>query len=249
MSDFALELDRVWVTLGGRPILVGAVFAARTGKLTVLMGPSGAGKSVLGRLAAGLLAADQGEVRVFGESIRDKKGAALAALRRRCALVLQGATLLDERSLVDNVALPLRQAGLARPEARARATHALERVGIAAAADRMPGEVSACEAKLCSIARALALNPDCVIYDEPTTGLDAKSARRVDALIRSTVDAGGTAIVTSHDMQSAFAIADEMAFLFAGEVQLAGPVALFRDPPDERVRQFIAGDPDGPSAE
>lgn len=246
---FAIELDNVWVTLGNRPVLKGVNFAAPRGSLTVLMGPSGAGKSVLGRLAAGLIAPDRGEVRVFGEAIAGKKGAALAALRRRCALVLQGATLLDERTLLENTALPLVQAGVPRAQARDRAAQALERVGLAGAAGRAPAQVSACEAKLASIARALALNPDCVVYDEPTTGLDAPSARRVDALIRSTVDGGGTAVVTTHDMHSAFDIADAMAFLLAGEVQLSGPVALFRDPPDERVRRFVAGDPDGPTAE
>lgn len=215
-------------SLGGRAVLRGVDLHVPRGGVTFVVGRSGAGKSVLARCCAGLLRLDTGEVFVGGEPIGRWPERRLRALRRRIPYVVQGSALLDWLDLRGNVALPLQRGlGLGAEEAERRAGAALEAVGLSDLAARAPPEVGPGARKQASIARALALEPEAVLYDEPTTGLDAGAARRVDRLIRAAADRGTSALVVSHDLASLELIADRVALLDEGRIAFSGTPAEF----------------------
>jgi len=207
-----------------------------------VVGRSGAGKSVLSRCCVGLMRVDAGEVHVDGERIDDWPERRLNELRRRVPYVVQGSALLDWMSLADNVCVPLvRGLGLSRTEALARAVGALDQVGLADLAGRAPQEVGPGARKRASIARALALQPEAVLYDEPTTGLDPAAARGVDDVIRALAGKGTTALVVSHDLASIQRIADRVAVLDDGVIAFHGTGQEFFAQRDEvpALRRFF----------
>jgi phospholipid/cholesterol/gamma-HCH transport system ATP-binding protein len=238
-----IRLRDVWKSFGGRPVLQGITFAASPGEVLAIIGTSGVGKSVTIKLIIGLLAADRGEIH-FGDIRLDTLDErALFPLRKRIGMVFQNATLFDSLTLAENVALPLRvHRGLRHPAALARAEERLAEVGMRELAGCYPAELSDGMRKRAAIARTLALDPEVVLFDEPTTGLDPQSARRIDRLIRQ-LSAGGrvTSIVVSHDLTSIFSIADRIAFLYQGRAHLCGTPAEFRSSADPVVQQFITG--------
>jgi phospholipid/cholesterol/gamma-HCH transport system ATP-binding protein len=243
----SIRLRDVWKSFGGRPVLQGITFAASRGEVLAIIGTSGVGKSVTIKLIIGLLAADQGEIH-FGDIRLDTLDErALFPLRKRIGMVFQNSTLFDSLTVAENVALPLRvHRGLRQRAALAQAVERLAEVGLGELAGRYPAELSDGTRKRAAIARTLALDPDVVLFDEPTTGLDPQSARRIDRLIRQ-LSAGGrvTSIVVSHDLTSIFSIADRIAFLYRGRVHLCGTPAEFRSSADPVVQQFINGKSDG----
>jgi phospholipid/cholesterol/gamma-HCH transport system ATP-binding protein len=208
----------------------------------------------------GLLRIDGGEIWFDGERVDELPEGKLAPLRRRIGMVFQSSTLFDSMTLAENVALPLRKHhhmrhGVALEEARKR----LAQVYMAEHADRYPTELSDGMRKRAAIARTLAAGPsgdaksgspsvpDVVLFDEPTTGLDPVSARRVDRLIRELADKlGVTAIVVSHDLPSIFGIADRVAFIYRGIVHVVATPAELRASEDPVVQQFITGKSEGP---
>lgn len=237
-----IRLTGVQKSFGGRRILAGVDLHAPREGVTVVVGRSGAGKSVLSRICVGLLRADAGEVRVAGEPIGDWPERRLNELRRRVPYVVQGSALLDWMDLRENVALPLTRAlGLPRAEARKRAERALEKVGLAEVGAKAPPDLGPGDLKRASIARALALEPQAILYDEPTTGLDVGAARRVDRLIRETAEAGTSSLVVTHDLASIRLIADRVAVLDEGIIGWSGPVADFFALADEHpaIRRFF----------
>jgi phospholipid/cholesterol/gamma-HCH transport system ATP-binding protein len=163
-------------------------------------------------------------------------------------MVFQHSTLFDSMTCAENVALPLRKhRGIPQAHALALAREVLERVQMAAYGERFPAELGDGMRKRVAIARALTLDPRYVLFDEPTTGLDPVSARRVDALIRSLCDKSGvTSIVVSHDLTSIFTIADRIVMLYKGKVRLIGTPKEFEESEDGVVRQFIRGEATGP---
>lgn len=212
-----IELRSIHQKLGGREILKGVSLLAKPGEVVCVVGRSGAGKSVLTRIAIGLLRPDAGEVWLLGRRIDRLSRAELRLARRGAGLVLQGAALLGWLSLQENVALPLRQGlGIRRKESLARATQALADVGIGGDATSLPGQVSAGTRQRAAVARALALEPRAVLYDEPTTGLDPRAARQVDALIRRSADAGAAVLVVTHDMETVKRAGDRVLELREG---------------------------------
>ncbi len=169
-------------------------------------------------------------------------------LRKRIGMVFQSATLFDSMTLRENVALPLRKhKGMRHRDALEEAAVRLEQVHMHDFMDRYPAELSDGMRKRAAIARTLTLDPEVVLFDEPTTGLDPVSARRIDALIRELSDTTGvTSVVVSHDLESIFSIADRIAFVYQGRVHLCGARDDFRHSPDPVVQQFITGLSSGP---
>ncbi len=244
-QQFALEMVGLTKTFGDKAVLRGVDLQVRPGEVMFIVGTSGVGKSVTIKHVIGLLRADGGEIRLFGERIDDLDEAALYPVRMQCAMVFQHATLFDSMTLAENVALPLHKHRRPDPEGRARAL--LAEVGLAAFADEYPTAMGDGMRKRAAIARALSLEPKVVLFDEPTTGLDPVSARRIDRLIRGRADDHGTtAVVVSHDLTSIFTIADRIAMIYQGKVHALGSPAELRHSPDPVVRQFLSGESSGP---
>jgi len=244
-QPFALEMVGLTKTFGDKAVLRGVDLQVKPGEVMFIVGTSGVGKSVTIKHVIGLLRADGGQIRLFGERIDDLDEAALYPVRMQCAMVFQHATLFDSMTLAENVALPLHKHRRPDPEGRARAL--LAEVGLAAFADEYPTAMGDGMRKRAAIARALSLEPKVVLFDEPTTGLDPVNARRIDRLIRElSRTLGVTAVVVSHDLPSIMSVADRVAFLYQGRVHaLATPAALAASA-DPIVQQFIAGKSSGP---
>ncbi|HYU15052.1 MAG TPA: ATP-binding cassette domain-containing protein [Candidatus Acidoferrum sp.] len=233
----------VWKAFGDNRVLAGLSLEIRPGEVMCIIGTSGVGKSVTIKLLIGLLRVDRGEIH-WGDMRLDSLGEKeMIPLRKRIGMVFQNATLFDSLSLAENVALPLRKHKRMRMrEALVEAAARLEQVGMGDFAHRYPAELSDGMRKRAAIARTLTLDPEVVLFDEPTTGLDPVNARRIDRLVRQlSDDVGVTSIVVSHDLTSIFSIADRIAFLYQGRVHLCGTPAEFRSSPDPAVQQFIAG--------
>ncbi|MDR0966608.1 MAG: ATP-binding cassette domain-containing protein [Myxococcales bacterium] len=223
-----ITLSNVHKAFGGRPVLQGVDLTLERGTLTFLVGRSGAGKSVLSRCAVGLLHVDRGAIVIDGTEIGASSESALNDLRCRVPYVVQGSALIDWLTLTQNLEVPLTRAlRLPRGEARARALRALHDVGLYEQRDSLPQALSAGDRKLLAIARAWALDPKAIFYDEPTTGLDPRAARRVDELIQRQSERGATSIVVSHDLASIRRIAQRVALLESGRIAFAGTTAEF----------------------
>ena len=218
-----IRLVGVHKRFSGRAVLAGVDLELPDGGVTFVVGKSGAGKSVLSRCCVGLMRVDSGEVFVAGERIDAWPERKLNELRRRVPYVVQGSALLDWMTLSENICVPLRRGlGLSPSEANERAREALGRVGLSELAEQLPQEVGPGARKRASIARALALRPEAVLYDEPTTGLDPAAARGVDDVIAALAGQGTTALVVSHDLASIERIADRVAILDEGVIAFHG---------------------------
>ena len=238
-----VEWKDVTKAFGGKPVLRGMSLAVSKGEVMYIIGTSGVGKSVTIKHLI-----DSGEIWFDGARVDTLPERRLAPLRKRIGMVFQSSTLFDSMTLAENVALPLQKhRRLSWREAIEAARPRLAQVYMADYADRYPGELSDGMRKRAAIARTLALGPEVVLFDEPTTGLDPISARRVDRLIRELADkAGVTAIVVSHDPPSIFGVADRVAFLYRGVVHVVATPADLRASSDPIVQQFITGQSSGP---
>jgi phospholipid/cholesterol/gamma-HCH transport system ATP-binding protein len=243
-----IEFRGVMKSFGGKPVLKGMDLAVDKGEVMFIIGTSGVGKSVTIKHLIGLLRIDAGEIWFDGARVDLLPERNLAPLRKRIGMVFQSSTLFDSMTLAENVALPLRKhQGMRHGRALAEAKKRLAQVYMDEYADRYPAELSDGMRKRAAIARTLALDPEVVLFDEPTTGLDPVSARRVDRLIRELATTlGVTAIVVSHDPPSIFGIADRVAFIYQGRVHCVATPAELRASPDPVVQQFINGQSSGP---
>jgi phospholipid/cholesterol/gamma-HCH transport system ATP-binding protein len=243
-----VEFRGVAKAFGGQPVLRDLSLAIGRGEILYLIGTSGVGKSVAIKLLIGLLRIDAGEIWFDGRRIDQLAERALAPLRKRIGMVFQSSTLFDSMTLAENVALPLRvHRGMRWAAALDDARRRLGQVYMAEHAERYPAELSDGMRKRAAIARTLALDPEVVLFDEPTTGLDPVSARRVDRLIRELATGlGVTAVVVSHDPPSIFGTADRIALLYQGAVRALATPAELRASPDPVVQQFITGQSSGP---
>jgi phospholipid/cholesterol/gamma-HCH transport system ATP-binding protein len=243
-----IEFKDVHKAFADKPVLRGMNLAIDKGEVMFIIGTSGVGKSVTIKHLIGLLRIDAGEIWFDGARVDQLPEAKLAPLRRRIGMVFQSATLFDSMTLVENVALPLRKhQQLATRVALEQARVRLAQVYMADYADRFPAELSDGMRKRAAIARTLALDPEVVLFDEPTTGLDPVSARRIDRLIRELAETlGVTAVVVSHDPASIFSTADRVAFLYRGVVHTVATPAELRASADPVVQQFIQGRSAGP---
>ena len=243
-----IEFIDIHKRFGPKHVLKGVSLTVELGQVLYVIGSSGAGKSVLVKHLVGLLRPDSGRIILDGRDVTWLSEAEFYAVRMKCAMVFQNATLFDSMSILDNVALPYRKHfAMSAAEAGKRALEKLELVDMVHAARRFPGDLGDGLRKRVAIARALTLDPEFVIFDEPTTGLDPVAAANVDALIRSLRnDTGVTALVVSHDLRSIFTVADRIAMIYDGHIRLDGTPQAFRESADPVVAQFINGRADGP---
>jgi phospholipid/cholesterol/gamma-HCH transport system ATP-binding protein len=242
-----VEWRAVHKAFGDNAVLRGLELAVTKGEVLFLIGTSGVGKSVAIKLLIGLLRADAGEIWFDGARVDTLTERELPRLRRRVGMVFQGSTLFDSMTLAENVALPLRKhRGLSHAKALDEARALLGRGYMAEHAGRYPAELGDGMRKRAAIARTLAVEPDVVLFDEPTTGLDPVSARRIDQLIRELATTGVTPIVVSHDPPSIFGVADRVALLYQGVVHALATPAELAASPDPVVQQFIHGRSAGP---
>lgn len=249
-----IQLRDVHKAFGSKRVLQGFSLDVVEGETMVIIGYSGTGKSVAIKHIVGLLEPDKGSVIVDDMDVPNLKRRDLYRLRERIGYVFQFAALFDSLTIGENVAMGLRKQGeLTEEEIQGRVHEVLNLVDLPDAAPRMPSELSGGMRKRVGIARAVALRPKYLLYDEPTTGLDPVSARRIDHLIRQLADQEGvTAIVVSHDLASIFGVADRIAMVYQGRIHAVGRPAELRAPTtgthsgDPIVRQFLAGLPDGP---
>ncbi len=233
---------------GPKPVLNDVSFDVKRGEVFFIIGASGVGKSVLIKHLIGLLSCDSGQIMLDGEDITNHDEEQMGPVRKKCAMVFQHSTLFDSMTCAENVALPLRKhKGLSAKHALSEASKRLEVVNMHEFGDRYPAELGDGMRKRVAIARALTLDPEFVLFDEPTTSLDPVSARRVDKLIRDLSDKiGVTSIVVSHDLISIFSIADRIVMLYKGQVRKIGSRDEFQHSDDPIVQQFIHGRAEGP---
>ena len=239
-----IEFQDLHKAFDGRPVLDGFTLRVQDGETTVIIGYSGTGKSVALKHVVGLLQPDAGDVIVDGRAVSTLDRAALTALRRDIGFVFQFAALFDSMSVFDNVALGLRRRDLSDDEIAARVREALALVDLTGAEQRYPAELSGGMRKRVGIARAIALRPRYILYDEPTTGLDPVTSAVIDQLmVRTREHLRVTGIVVTHDMRSAYTVGDRIAMLYEGKIRQVGTVAQIQETEDPVVRQFIEGRP------
>ncbi|RZI95484.1 MAG: ABC transporter ATP-binding protein [Variovorax sp.] len=243
-----IEFKDVTFGYGARAILDGVSFEVPRGKVTALMGASGGGKTTVLRLIGGQMRAQRGEVRLDGVDVGAMKADALYAARRRMGMLFQFGALFTDMSVFDNVAFPLREhTQLPEPLVRDIVLMKLDAVGLRGARNLMPSEVSGGMARRVALARAIALDPDLVMYDEPFAGLDPISLGTAARLIRRLNDTIGlTSIVVSHDLEETFRIADHVIILANGGIAAQGAPDAVRQSADPLVHQFVNALPEGP---
>jgi phospholipid/cholesterol/gamma-HCH transport system ATP-binding protein len=233
---------------GTRRILDGVSFTVPRGKVTALMGASGGGKTTVLRLIGGQVRAQAGELLFDGQNVARLDAAGLYAARRRMGMLFQFGALFTDLSVFDNVAFPLRE-HTDLPEALVRdiVLMKLDAVGLRGARDLMPSEVSGGMARRVALARAIALDPELIMYDEPFAGLDPISLGTAAQLIRRLNDTLGiTSIVVSHDLEETFRIADQVIVLANGRIAAQGTPEQVRASDDPLVAQFVHARPEGP---
>jgi phospholipid/cholesterol/gamma-HCH transport system ATP-binding protein len=242
------QLEDVTMSYGERVVIQNLSLDVVEGSITCIIGLSGAGKSTILRLINGLRRPDVGHVYVKGQDLNQLNERELIELRRSIGFSFQFAALFDSLSVFENVALPLREnTRLEDEEIRKRVLNALESVGLAGSEEKLPSELSGGMVKRAGFARAIITNPDMVLYDEPTTGLDPIITHLLtDTIIRLRNQLHGTAVVISHDLQSIFMMADYIAMLFEGAIIAYGTVDEIRSSYNPIVQQFLQGSEVGP---
>jgi len=238
-----IELKHVDMFFHGRPLFQDINLDVAKGEVMVIIGPSGSGKSTILRLIIGLLKPTAGEIWVNGEEISGYSEEKMNVIRRHMGMVFQYSALFDSMSVGENVAFGLRQHTDHTEEEIAKiVSRKLRMVGLAGQENAMPNELSGGQKKRVSLARAIAVDPEIVLYDEPTAGLDPIMSNTIDRLITSTRRRlGNTGIVVTHHMSSAFAIADRIAMLYEGRIIEVGTVDEIRNSANPIVQQFIYG--------
>jgi phospholipid/cholesterol/gamma-HCH transport system ATP-binding protein len=233
---------------GRQEVLKGINLDVETGKLTTIIGGSGGGKTVLLKHLNALLLPDRGSVLVEGVDITKIGESALNNIRQKFGVLFQGAALLDSMTISDNVAFPLREkTKLSETEIQKRVEQRLEQVGLAGAGYKYPAEVSGGMKKRAGLARALVMEPEIVLFDEPTTGLDPLLGKSIHQLIRKIHAAFGfTGVIVSHDIPEVFTISDRVAMLANGVIAEIGKTDEFLTSQNPIVRQFVRGETEGP---
>jgi phospholipid/cholesterol/gamma-HCH transport system ATP-binding protein len=242
-----IVLDRLTKSFGAKPVLRGVSLEVPDGQNTVMIGASGSGKSVTLKLIVGLIEPDAGAVLVDGDAVHEMDRRALAEVRGRIGYVFQFAALFDSMTVAENIRLGLVKRGHDEHEIRSRIEESLAVVELAGVEGKYPAELSGGMRKRVGIARAIALKPHYILYDEPTTGLDPVTSAVMDQLMIRTRDLGVTGLVVTHDMRSAFSVGDRIAMLHEGAIRQVGAVSEIQATDDPVVRQFIEGRPGSPA--
>ncbi len=244
-----IEIRGLSKKLGRRQVLEGLDLDVRRGETLVVLGPSGTGKSVLLKHIIGLMKPDAGSIRIEGEEIVGLSEKELNKVRQRFGMLFQGAALFDSMTVGENVGLAMleHRRDMAPDEVERRVRERLEWVGLEDAAAMKPASLSGGMRKRAGLARALALDPEYILYDEPTTGLDPITADVINQLILDLQKRlHVTSVVVTHELQSAYTVADRVVLLYQGRVVFDGTVEETRHTDDPMVRQFIEGSSRGP---
>jgi phospholipid/cholesterol/gamma-HCH transport system ATP-binding protein len=241
----SIEMHDVHKAFGDRVILDGVSLTVQEGETLAVIGYSGVGKSVLLKSIVRLLEPDSGKVHVDGEDVSLLERDALYDLRRRVGYVFQFAALFDSMTVFDNVAMGLRRIRMPEAELVDRVAESLQLVEMSGYDDRLPAELSGGQRKRVGLARAIATRPKYVLYDEPTTGLDPVTTSVIDGLIlKMARELNVTSVVVTHDMKSAYRVADRIAMLYDGGIRFVGTPAEIQQVEDRVVRGFIEGRPE-----
>jgi phospholipid/cholesterol/gamma-HCH transport system ATP-binding protein len=239
-----IVLEALTKSFGHSSVLKGLSLEVPDGQNTVIIGPSGSGKSVTLKLIVRLLEPDSGRVTVDGACVGDMDRDELALLRGRIGYVFQFAALFDSMNVAENIRMGLVRRGYDEQAIRTRIEESLDVVELRGSEKKMPSELSGGMRKRVGIARAIALKPRYILYDEPTTGLDPVTAAVMDQLMVRTRDLGVTGLVVTHDMRSAFSVGDRLAMLHEGMIRQVGTAREMQASHDPVVRQFIEGRPE-----
>lgn len=247
-ENIKIDIRGLKKSFGNNHVLQGVSLSIPEGKISVIIGRSGEGKSVLLKHIIGLLRPDAGEIRVDDVDICSLNWRALTKIRMKFGMLFQGAALFDSMTVGENVAFPLREhSRLSPPEIAARVDEKLRLVGLDGIQDRMPSQLSGGMKKRVGLARAIIQEPEILLYDEPTTGLDPILADSINRLIvRMEQSLHITSVVISHDIESTLQFAHQVAMLHQGKIVACGSPAEIRETDDPLVRQFVAGSAEGP---
>jgi phospholipid/cholesterol/gamma-HCH transport system ATP-binding protein len=239
-----VKFDNVSISFGERAVLEGVSFAVERGQTLCILGRSGVGKSVALRLLMGFLKPDSGSICVEGQEITELGEDGMQEIRKRVTMVFQNGALFDSLSVRENVAFPLRERGsLDEDQVQQIVDRLIGMVGADDVIDDLPASLSTGRRRAVAIARALASQPEVVLYDEPTTMVDPLIARRLGTIIQKLKrQLGFTSIVVTHDMRFAERLADLVLFLHQGQAAFFGPLADFLASEDPNIRQFLALD-------
>jgi phospholipid/cholesterol/gamma-HCH transport system ATP-binding protein len=251
-----IDIKDLHFAVEDREILKGITVSLQPGEILCVMGLSGSGKSTLTRCVAGLIQPTGGELWVDDDELSKMSEEELDRVRAKMGVVFQYAALFDSMTVFENIAFGIQRGPRRREygkmqsrELIRRVAELLRAVGLPGIEKRMPSELSGGMRRRVGLARALATEPDIILYDEPTSGLDPVTAAAIDALILSTRDQRNvTSIVVSHDMGSIYRIADKVLMIYEGKAQILGTPKEIHDSKDPIVRQFILGEVDGPIA-
>jgi phospholipid/cholesterol/gamma-HCH transport system ATP-binding protein len=248
LAEAAVELCDLTKQLGSRVVLDGVNLAIRKGETMSVIGGSGAGKSVTLKHIVGLMKPDRGCVKVNGVDISSSRNGELEEARRKIGFCFQGSALLNSLSVYENVALPLREhETLDEGEIRRRVEEKLALVGLADAGKKLPAEISGGMKKRVGLARAIIRNPEIILYDEPTAGLDPVMGTAInDLILDMQKKLAVTSVLVTHDMSSAFRVSNRIAMLVKGRIVKLGTPQEFRASDDPMVQQFIYGESEGP---
>jgi phospholipid/cholesterol/gamma-HCH transport system ATP-binding protein len=248
LPEQAIEFHGVWKRLGAKVVLRGVDLSVARGECLVVIGRSGTGKSVLLKHVVGLLGPDRGTVRVNGIDVATLADKELLSLREQMGMLFQGGALFDSMTVGENVGLALREhTPLPESQIEMVVTEKLSLVGLSGTEGSRPSSLSGGMKKRAALARSLAMNPKIMLYDEPTTGLDPITADVINRLIRQLQDRLGiTSIAVTHDMRSAYHIADRIAMLHEGRIHAIGTPDEIQNTKDPILRQFIEGSSEGP---
>lgn len=245
-SDVFIELRGVKKRFGSQEVLKGVNLTLRHGETLCIIGPSGEGKTVIMKHIIGLIQPDEGDVYVAGIRVNGLKEREMAPIRQKVSMLFQGAALFDNLTVEENVAFPLWEHGVRdRKEISRRVLEALEAVDLDEHRHKYPTSLSGGMRKRTGIARAIIDHSECILYDEPNSGLDPVGSDVIDQMIlRMQRRFGVTSIIVTHDMKSVFKIADRVAMLYRGEIRFLGTPAELRETKDEIVQNFVNGHSD-----
>jgi phospholipid/cholesterol/gamma-HCH transport system ATP-binding protein len=238
-----IHLENVTIKVGDRMILDNVDFLVKTGETKVLIGPSGAGKSTILKVVLGLWKPDSGKVHIDDTEITHHSAKELIPIRRKAAMIFQGNALFDSLTVEENVGFFLQEAkrAISPKELRERVDNCLEFVNLPGSNDMLPEDLSGGMKKRVAIARAIASEPEIILYDEPTTGLDPVNAKLVNELVlRLKNERKVTSIVVTHILRDAFSVADSMAMIREGKIVFDGPPSELVASKDPFVQNFIA---------
>jgi phospholipid/cholesterol/gamma-HCH transport system ATP-binding protein len=242
MKRSIIEIKGLYKSYNGLQVLQGVDLDIKRGETITILGGSGTGKSVLLKLIAGLEKPDQGAIRIDTRDISPLKEGELVPIRRKLGMLFQGAALFDSLSAGENVAYPIREHfRIPEEEVQRIVREKLGMVGLEGIEEKMPAELSGGMKKRVGLARAIAIDPEIILYDEPTTGLDPANTQRINQLIVELQRIlKVTSIVVTHDLDSAYQVTDRLALLYRGRIAMKGTKEEFKTSPIQAVQDFIA---------